>query len=88
MSGGASIPQGLGKYPTLDLDPRVERNVEAGARVGSAILAGSLHVPLDERWGGARVSGALSAYGGETGPQDRQGAKSHPQGPSPMPNPG
>lgn len=32
MSGGAFIPQGLGKYPTLDLDSRVEKNVEAGAR--------------------------------------------------------
>lgn len=40
-----ALPQGLGKYPTLDPDPRVERNVYAGTCVGSAVLAGSLPEP-------------------------------------------
>lgn len=88
MSGGAFIPQGLGKYPTFDLDPRVEKNVEAGARVGSAILAGGLPVPLDEQWGGALgVRGSLSIRGRQ-GPRAGKGQNLILGSPSPMPNPG
>lgn len=86
MSGGASIPQGLGKYPTLDPDLRVERNVETGALVGSAILAGRLPVPLDERWGGALgVRGSLSIEGDRVPGQAR--GKIPSSGPIPHPKP-
>lgn len=40
------FPRAWENTPHLTLTPRVERNVEARAQVGSAILAGRLPVPL------------------------------------------
>lgn len=60
--------------------------------MGSAILAGGLPLPQDEGWGGAKAGQGLSQLGGRGGgrlrAQGRQGAKSHPRGPSPMPDAG